>query len=71
MIPNFFNRVVSECESVREDIVVSNNESDNEYLKDLFDIVKDSFVTSNDHVEVESYQLMLSNMVTAFIIIKY
>jgi hypothetical protein len=66
MIPNFFNRVVSECESVREDIVVSNNELDNEYFKDLHDIDKDSFVISNDHVEVESYQVMLSNMVTAF-----
>jgi len=66
MIANFFNRVVSECESVREDIVVSNNESDNEYFKDLLDIDKDSFVTLND--QVESFQLMLSNMITDFIV---
>jgi len=34
----FFNRVVFDCESVSEDNVVSNNESDNEYFKDLLNI---------------------------------
>ena len=60
------NRVVSECDSVSEDMVVSNNESENEYFKDLLDIDVDSFATLND--QVESYQVMLSNVVTAFII---
>jgi len=38
LIANFFNRVVFDCESVSEDNVVSNNESDNEFFKDLLNI---------------------------------